>query len=77
MDRREISFLKFIFESYDGIAMLSTIDPDLGIVEFHISPGCESDVEMVLNDLQKKIVIEPVINGRGKSLGWSKKGQQT
>ncbi len=43
--------------------MLSTIDPDLGIVEFHISPGCESDVEMVLNDLQKNIIIEPVIKG--------------
>ncbi len=63
VDRREISFLKFIFESYDGITMLSTIDPDLGIVEFRISPGCESDVEMVLNDLQKNIIIEPVIKG--------------
>ena len=63
VDRREISFLRFIFESYDGITMLSTIDPDLGIVEFHISPGCESDVEMVLNDLQKNIIIEPVICG--------------
>ncbi|HEA69003.1 MAG TPA: DUF4911 domain-containing protein [Desulfobacterales bacterium] len=63
VDRREISFLKFIFESYDGITMLSTIDPDLGIVEFCISPGCESDVEMVLNDLQKNIIIEPVIQG--------------
>jgi hypothetical protein len=63
VDRREISFLKFIFESYDGITMFSTIDPDLGIVEFHISPGCESDVEMVLNDLQKNIIIEPVIMG--------------
>jgi len=63
VDRKEISFLKFIFESYDGITMLSTIDPDLGIVEFHISPGCESDVEMVLNDLQKNIIIEPVIKG--------------
>ncbi len=63
VDRREISFLKFIFESYDGITMFSTIDPDLGIVEFHISPGCESDVEMVLNDLQKNMIIEPVIMG--------------
>lgn len=63
VDRREISFLKFIFESYDGITMFSTIDPDLGIVEFRISPGCESDVEMVLNDLQKNIIIEPVIKG--------------
>jgi len=63
VDRSEISFLRFIFESYDGITMISTIDADLGIVEFHISPGCESDVEMILNDLQKNIIIEPVIMG--------------
>lgn len=62
MDRREISFLKFVFESYEGITMFSTIDPELGIVEFHISPGCESDVEMILNDLQNSIMIEPMIN---------------
>jgi len=42
--------------------MFSTIDPELGIVEFHISPGCESDVEMILNDLQNSIMIEPMIN---------------
>lgn len=62
VDRREISFLRFIFESYEGITMFSTIDQESGIVEFHISPGCESEVEMILNDLQNNITIEPIIN---------------
>ncbi len=58
VDRREIHFIKFIFEAYDGIATLTTIDPDLGIVLLSISPGCENDVEMVLEDLQNDILIE-------------------
>lgn len=58
VDRREIHFLKFIFEGYDGMATVTTIDPDLGIVLLSISPGCEGDVEIVLLDLQKEILIE-------------------
>jgi hypothetical protein len=58
VDRREIHFLKFIFEGYDGMATVTTVDPDLGIVLLSISPGCEGDVEMVLLDLQKDILIE-------------------
>lgn len=61
VDRREICFLRFIFEAYDGIAMLTTIDSGSGSVVFHISPGCEEDVEMVLRDLKKEIMIEPVV----------------
>ncbi len=59
VDRREICFLRFIFEGYDGIAMLTTVDPDAGFVAFHISPGCEEDVEMILQDLKNDIMIEP------------------
>lgn len=60
VDRREICFLRFIFEAYDGIAILTTIDSGSGSVVLHISPGCEEDVEMILQDLKKEIMIEPV-----------------
>jgi hypothetical protein len=59
VDRKEISFLRFIFEAYDGIAVLKTTDSKSGRVEIHIAPGCESDVEMVLQDLKNDIMIEP------------------
>jgi hypothetical protein len=61
VDRKEIAFLKFILEAYDGIAVLSTIDSSSGVVMLSISPGCESVVEMVLQDLKRDIMIEPVI----------------
>ena len=59
VDRREIAFIKFIFEAYDGIAVLETLDPNAGIVVFHIAPGCERDVDAILQDLKKEIAIEP------------------
>jgi hypothetical protein len=60
VDRREIAFIKFILEAYDGLAVLETLDPMAGMVVFHIAPGCEADVEAVLQDLKMDIVIEPV-----------------
>jgi hypothetical protein len=59
VDRREIAFLRFIFEAYDGLAVLETLDPEAGSIVFHIAPGCERDVETVLLDLQKDIMMEP------------------
>jgi len=59
VDRKEISFLRFIFEAYDGIAVLETADPKSGRVVFHIAPGCEGDVELILQDLKNDIMIEP------------------
>ena len=58
IDRREICFLKFILEAYDGIATLTTIDAHQGIVLLRIAPGCEGDVEEVLQDLKKDMIID-------------------
>jgi hypothetical protein len=60
VDRREIAFIKFIFEAYDGLAVLETLDPLAGVVVFHIAPGCETDVDQVLQDLKREILIEPL-----------------
>ena len=61
VDRREIAFLKFIFEAYDGIVTITTVDPDQGVVLFSIAPGCEDDVEIILQDLKKDILIEQIV----------------
>jgi len=60
IDRREISFLKFILEAYDGLAVLTTVDSEKGIVVINIAPGCEADVEMILQDLKKNVMIENI-----------------
>ena len=62
VDRREICYLRYIFEAYDGIATLTTIDPISGSVVLNISPGCENDVEMLLQELKKEIMIETAVS---------------
>ena len=57
VDRREIAFIKFIFEAYDGIAGMRTTDPAKGIIKLHIAPGCEEQDDRILQDLKKKILI--------------------
>ena len=59
VDRRRISFLKFIFEAYDGVAVLTTENPLAGVVSLHIAPGCEDLAEMIIDDLRREIRIEP------------------
>ena len=64
VDRKEIGFLRFIFEAYDGIATITTVDSGLGIIVFHIPEGCEQDVKMILQELQKEIIIEEIISNK-------------
>lgn len=61
VERKDISFLKFIFEAYDGIAVITTVDRPKGIVMFRIPPGCENEVDVVLQDLGKKMMIEAYV----------------
>ena len=62
MDRREIAFLKFILEAYDGIVTIKTEDAMRGIITLHIAPGCEKQLAGILQDLKNDILIEPVMS---------------
>ena len=59
VDRKDIAYLRFIFEAYDGVAVVRTIDPDAGVIVLHIPPGCEADVERILQNLKEDMIIEP------------------
>lgn len=59
IERKSVGFVKFIFEAYDGIAVVETIDRHASIIKLHIAPGCEKDVDDVLIELKKEILIEP------------------
>jgi len=59
VNRKDIAYLRFIFEAYDGVAVVRTVDPDAGVIVLHISPGCEADVERILQNLKEDMIIEP------------------
>jgi hypothetical protein len=51
IDRRHISYLRFILEAYEGMAVLTTVHAAEGIVKVLMAPGSESLVTEVLDDL--------------------------
>lgn len=63
VDRRAIGFMKFIFEGYDGIANLTTLDPELGIISINIPNGCDKYVEELIEILGRDMLIEPQRGG--------------
>ena len=54
VDRREISYLRGIIESYDGMAVVRTIDPQEALIELQISPGCEDLIQELTDHLAEK-----------------------
>jgi hypothetical protein len=59
VDRRRISFMKFVFEAYDGLAVVTTLDAAAGIIALRVAPGCEAMAESVVMDLGRRFMIEP------------------
>jgi len=60
IDRREIHYLRFVLEGYSGAAVMRTLDPIGGVVVLLVSPGCEKEVDMVIQDLGREIRIEAI-----------------
>jgi hypothetical protein len=58
VERRDIAFLRFIFEACQGIANIETLSPESGLIVIYIAPGCETDVDTILADLRSDIMME-------------------
>lgn len=69
MDRREIAFLKFLLEAYDGIGMISTLDREQGVVLIRTAPGCESEMATLLEEIGNERAILPLDTETVRSLG--------
>jgi len=54
VDRRDLAYLKFIIESYEGLAVLSTVEPRDAVVRIGY-PGCSEDD---LSDLLRALAAE-------------------
>ncbi|MFC1821921.1 DUF4911 domain-containing protein [Thermodesulfobacteriota bacterium] len=52
VDREEINYIRTIVESYDGMAVVRTVDPREALISVMIAPGCEKLVIELLDDLR-------------------------
>jgi hypothetical protein len=41
VNRRDINYLRVTIESYDGMGVVRTIDPQAALIEVQVAPGCE------------------------------------
>ena len=57
---RDMVFLKFILEAYEGMNVMSTVDNKAGIIRVAIMPGFVDDMDGLLAELGKEVTLEPV-----------------
>ena len=62
VDRKEISYLRWIIESYDGMAFIKTIDSHKALIELEIPSGCEGLIYGLLDYLREneQLRIDPI-----------------
>lgn len=68
IDRRDLVFLKFILEAYEGTATLSTLEPTEAIVSLSIPVGLTDDVQEILNSLTAEIRLTEISVITGETL---------
>ncbi len=60
VDPRQVHYVRFILEACDGLGVLSTEDPDSGLVRLTVPPGRESEIRALFDSLSKEFFLEPV-----------------
>ena len=58
---RDMVYLKFILEAYEGMNVMSTVDNVAGIIRIAIMEGFEADMDGLLAELGQQVSMEPVV----------------
>jgi hypothetical protein len=57
---KDQAYVKFLVESYEGLAAIRTVDPREGIMEWMIPPDLVEQAEALIDSLRAEISIEAV-----------------
>jgi len=60
LKRKDISYIKFILEGYEGLGIVTTIDKSKALIEISMMPDFVSDINEILDALQEEIVFQEV-----------------
>ncbi len=58
VDRRRINLIRFVFEAYEGVAVVTTLDAASGTIVLAVAPGCEAMAVEIMDDLGRTFLIE-------------------
>jgi hypothetical protein len=53
VNRKDIAYLRATVESYDGMAVVRTIDPSAALIEMRVSPGCQETLLELVDHLAR------------------------
>ncbi|HJL72867.1 MAG TPA: DUF4911 domain-containing protein [Nitrospinaceae bacterium] len=62
VDKKEIAYIVSVFEGYDNLAVVRTVDPARSVIELIISPDYLEDTRQLVDALSKEIYIRKVEN---------------
>lgn len=60
LKRKDISYIKFLFEGYEGLGIVTTIDKSNSIIEISMMPDFVSDINEILDALREEIIFQEV-----------------
>ena len=69
VERSEINYLQVTIESYDGMALVRTVDPEEATIEILVSPGCEAILLSLIESLKTEEGI--LLEKKGESMAVS------
>ncbi|MEA1970228.1 MAG: DUF4911 domain-containing protein [Thermodesulfobacteriota bacterium] len=63
LNRKDIAYVKYILEGYEGLATITTVDKDNSVVQLSILPDFAYDVDGILEALKEEIDIYEINGG--------------
>ena len=60
VDKKEIAYIVSVFEGYDNLAVVRTVDPAQSIIELMISPDYLEDTRQLIKAIAKEIPFRPL-----------------
>jgi len=73
VNRCDLAFLKYIFESYEGVALVTAREGGRGELDLRIAPGNESIAVAVIDYMKDDLLIEAVTTPELDKAGLEKK----
>ena len=60
VDKKEIAYIVSIFEGYDNLAVVRTVNAEQSIIELIISPDYLEDTRQLVHALSKELYIKSI-----------------
>ena len=62
VDKKEIAYIVSLFEGYDNLAVVRTVNAEQSIIELIISPDYLEDTSQLVHALSKEVYVKKIEN---------------